>query len=161
ELQDTAARVFGRPMAISAQAVSPETHRVAVLTGPANVSIPSNLYLFDVGPGPAGKIASTWVGAATLSSTAQTGIGLRVALHGNFVYASTTFKGVQVVDVGQAVQQFKPRGGNTSPMRIPFNTDGIGWGQEYVVSTIPVSLNTGPRTGKPAFLSDLKVGDFI
>jgi hypothetical protein len=157
-------RVFGRPMGIAAQIAPPSAdpaawdnrHEVAVVTGPANVSIPSNLYLFEVGDdGPQTRIR--WIGAATLSNTAQTGIVRRVVLKDRYAYAITTFKGIQVVDLESAKAQFAAEGGDTSPMRIAFNSDQQGWGQESVVATIPLSK----ANGRPAFLSDLKVGDYV
>ncbi len=157
-IEDASDRVFGRPMGIAAQpTVNFGTHEVAVVTGPANTSIPSNLYLFDVAGDTPENTTSKWVGAATLSSTAQEGIVWRVALHRKFAYTLTTFKGIQVVDLEAARSEFEGAGGDTSPMRIAFNADGQGWGQQYVVATIPV-LKENER---PAFLSDLKVGDFV
>src|SRR5207247_4815675 len=74
-------------------------------------------------------------------------------------YVLTTSKGDQVADAHTATSQFKQLkpAGDTSPMRIAFNSDGQGWGQQFVVETIPVTKNNG----KPAFLSDLKVADFL
>jgi RHS repeat-associated protein len=153
---DPGNRIFaGRPMGISAQpGASPLVDEVAVIAGPADVSFPSNLLLYDVSDDPSPKIS--WVAAATLSNTAQTGIATRVALHRSRAYVLTTFKGLQVVDLTYARNQFS-HGGDTAPMRIALNSDGQGWGQEAVVATIPPELTAN---GRRAFLSDVKVGDF-
>jgi RHS repeat-associated protein len=144
---------YGKPMSIAAQNGPAGYHRVAVVTGPANKSIPSNLRVYDVADDPAAANIK-WVGAATLSATAQEGIGRRVALLGSFAYVLTMNKGIQVVDVGAAVAGFA---GDISDVRIPLNTDGRGWGQQFVVSTIPILK----RSGRPAFMSDLKAANFV
>jgi hypothetical protein len=83
QLPSATARVFGRPMGIAAQGgADGETHEVAIVTGPPNTSIPSNLYLFDVQNARSATPVSHWVAAATLSPTAQQGTVSRVALHG-------------------------------------------------------------------------------
>src|SRR5262249_21938382 len=137
-------RMLGQPMGIDG-IVDQErnVHTIAIVTGPAAASLPSNLRLFDVEDVPVSPPAppaskTTWVAAAPLSHTAVDGIVRKVVVHGSFAYAITTFKGVQVVDLDFARQFFTENGGGSSQMRIDLNTDGVGWGQEAVVGSIPV-----------------------
>jgi len=153
EIPEGQKSMAGRPMDIAAQADDNGGATVVVITGPTNVSLPSNLRIYQVYE----TGASDWIGAASLTVTATEGIAQRVAINGSFAYATTTMRGIQVVDIEYAEWLFDERGGDTSRIRIPLNTDGMGFGQEAVVATIPVLK----ENGRAAFLSDLKVADLV
>jgi hypothetical protein len=163
EFPDAQKRALGRPMGIAAEAdANGGGATVVVATGPANTSLPSNIRIYQAttvtNTTPTGQISTSvtteWVGAATLAATAAEGIVQRVALKGNFAYAVSTFKGLQVVDIQVAKNVFANLGGDVSEVRVPLNTDGMGVGQEAVVATIPIL-----KGSRPAFLYDVKVAD--
>jgi hypothetical protein len=163
EFADAQKRALGRPMGIAAEENATGTGAtIVVATGPADKSLPSNIRIYEAktvtNTTPTGQTATTasteWVGAATLSATAAEGIVQRVALKGNFAYAISTFKGLQVVDIEVAKNVFANLGGDVSDVRVPLNTDGMGVGQEAVVARIPILKN-----GRPAFLYDVKVAE--
>lgn len=162
ELPSLQRQMAGRPMDLDVQDDGQGGANVTVVTGPANTSFPSNVRLYHVPAAAAPSANSTpslqtdWIAGSTLTSTATEGIVRRVAMKGEFAYALTTFKGIQVVDLTFAQQLFRQGGGDTSRLRIPFNSDGQGFGHEAVVST--VSVLKGPR---PAFLTDLQVADLV
>lgn len=142
----------GRPMDIAARPDG-DGALVAVVTGPTDVSLPSNLRLYRIGS----SGASEWIGASSLTATASQGIVQRVALHDQFAYATTTQRGIQVVDLQSAQTLFETAGGDTSRVRVPLNTDAQGFGHEAVVATIPVLR----ENDRHAFLSDLDVLDLV
>jgi hypothetical protein len=124
---------------------------VVVGTGPTNQSKPSNIYLFDVSDD--GK--SRWIGATSLTNSAVDGFLVRMKLRSPFLYTATHRKGLQVVDLQASVAAFT--GENDFRMRLAFNSDGQGFGQEAVVQTIPVQ----DANGLPEYIPDLEVGDFL
>jgi hypothetical protein len=153
ELPDGQKRILGRPMDLDAQEESSGDVKVVVATGPADESLPSNLRVYRVSK----NGSSQWIGATSLTNTAAEGIVRRVVMDENSAYTITTNKGIQVVDLTIAEHVFATRGGDCSNVRIPLNTDAMGFGGEAVVATIPV-----PRSdGRPAFLNDLKVANLV
>ncbi len=102
-----------------------------------------------------------WVGAASLTSSTVEGYVLRARVRNDRAYASTFRKGIQVVDLGRARDNFFAATGGQLfstgyfSMVQKLNTDGQGFGNDAVVSTTKVE--TAP--GQPARLYDLDVAD--
>ncbi len=155
ELTTAQRSMLGRPMDLDAELDANGDARVIVATGPNDTSLPSNLRLYRILRG--SPATAQWIGAASLTTTAVEGIVRRVAMRGNFAYTISTQKGVQVVDLGKAEDEFRAEGGDSAAVRLALNTDGRGFAHEAVVATIPV---TG-RSSQPAFLADLKVADLL
>jgi hypothetical protein len=153
EFPEAQRQLLGRPMDVVATSDGQDGFNVVMVTGPANVSLPSNLREYHVHQTNTGW-QSDWIAGSTLSATAVEGIVRRVAVSGGFAYALTTQKGLQIVDLRFAEQVFQDGGGDTSRIRVPFNTDGEGFGQEAVTSTIPILVGS-----HAAFLSDLRIVD--
>ena len=142
----------GRPMDIALQPDGAGA-KVVVITGPTDVSMPSNLRIYRLSP--SGQ--TEWIGAASLTVTATEGIAQHVAIHGDYAYATNSQRGVQVVDLAAAEELFRERGGDVSRVRIPLNTAGEGFGHEAVVASVPVLK----PNALPAFLTDLAVADLV
>src|SRR5262245_47990429 len=143
-----------RPVDIVGEAESPLTggRVVAVATGPAAQSKPSNIWLLNVND----DSATRWIGAVSLTATAAEGFINRTFMRAGWLYSATQKKGIQVVDLGQVVDNFKPLETNAAEhfqMRQAFLTDGQGYGQENVAS-----IEVSSPSGGPARLSDLKAG---
>ncbi|HEY6552516.1 MAG TPA: hypothetical protein VI669_04135, partial [Vicinamibacteria bacterium] len=144
--------VTGRPVDIAG-----EEGTIVVPTSAAGRSRPENISVFDVSS-PADAL---WVGAASLSSSTVEGSILRVRVRNDRAYASNSRKGIQVVDLGRARDNFFTA--TTGQLFTPgyfatlqkLNTDGQGFGHDAVVSTTRVE--TAP--GQPARLYDLDVAD--
>jgi hypothetical protein len=154
DLRDPRFGVAYRPVDIVGEDESPLTggRVVVVATGPAAQSKPSNIWLLDVND----DSATRWIGAVSLTATAAEGFINRTFMRAGVLYSATQKKGIQVVDLGQVMDNFKPLERNAAEhfqMRSAFLTDGQGYGQENVVS-IPVQS----PFGGPARLSDLKAG---
>jgi hypothetical protein len=151
EIAEAQRQILGRPMDLDVQDDGQGGATVVVVTGPADVSLPSNLRVYYVPR----HGSSAWTAASTLASTATEGIVRRVISKGSYAYTIATNKGVQVVDLDFSKMLFEQGGGDTSRIRVPFNTDQQGFGHEAVVATIPVPK----ANGRPAFLSDLQVAE--
>ena len=141
-----------RPVDLVGETDSPLTggRVVAVVTGPTAQSKPSNVWLLDVND----DAATQWIGAVSLTSSAQEGFVSRSFLRAGVLYAATFRKGIQVVDLGRVKDAFKPVETDATghfQMRQAFLTDGQGYGQENVVG-IPVSS----PFGGPARLNDIE-----
>jgi hypothetical protein len=84
---------------------------------------------------------------------------VRTAFHGRFLYAASTRKGVQVVDVARAIQLLEPHLGDPWQelgIRTALNTENRGFGQAAVDQGVCVT-NSLPCQDR---LTDLAVGDF-
>ena len=141
-----------RPVDLVGETDSPLTggRVVAVVTGPTAQSKPSNVWLLDVND----DAATQWIGAVSLTSSAQEGFVSRSFLRAGVLYAATFRKGIQVVDLGKVKDAFKPVETDATghfQMRQAFLTDGQGYGQENVIG-IPVSS----PFGGPARLNDIE-----
>ncbi len=73
------------------------------------------------------------------ASAVQDGLLLRIVMKDQFIYASTFNKGLQVIDLQQAISEYQQR-----PL-IQFgeviSTEGQGFAIDAVVNTIPVSVS--------------------
>ena len=144
--------VTGRPLDLTG-----EEGTVVVATGPTSRSLPANLDVFDVSS-PADAL---WVGAASLTSSTVEGYILRARVRNDRAYSSTFRKGIQVVDLGRARDNFFAATGGQLfstgyfSMVQKLNTDGQGFGNDAVVSTTKVETTPG----QPARLFDLDVAD--
>ena len=141
-----------RPVDLVGETDSPLTggRVVAVVTGSTAQSKPSNVWVLDVND----DAATQWIGAVSLTSSAQEGFVSRSFLRAGVLYAATFRKGIQVVDLGKVKDAFKPVETDATghfQMRQAFLTDGQGYGQEDVVG-IPVSS----PFGGPARLNDIE-----
>lgn len=149
----TPAFFIGRAADIAGVELSPVTQGplVAVATGVGSYPLPSNLWIFDVSnPDVPNRVAA--VSATT--SAGQDGTVLRIAMKGGSIYASTFPKGIQVIDVREAVTAYENRESVDFGKRI--TTEGQGFGTEAVVNTI--SLTTSQ--GSIATMYDLEADDF-
>lgn len=135
EIVEAQGSVDGRPVDLAG-----EPGIVVVATGPTNKSRPSTLYLFDV----TSETESRWVGAASVASSAQDGFVQRVDMLDGLAYVLTGRRGVQVVNLQEAIDlfQFETKGEEFSPgyfsVRQKLNTAGQGFGQAAVRQPIPL-----------------------
>ncbi|TDI34808.1 MAG: hypothetical protein E2P02_29310, partial [Acidobacteria bacterium] len=135
EFPEAQASVDGRPVDIVG-----EDQIIAIATGPASRSRPSNLYFFDV----SSERESRWIGAATVAASAADGFVSRIRLLDGVAYALTGRKGVQVIDVTQATDLFQdtigaPFSSEYFSVLRRLNTAGQGFGQEAVSQAIPLT----------------------
>ena len=106
---------------------------------------------------------TTLIGAASVTNSVGDGYVQRITMKDGFVYALTFKKGLQVVSSNIAIDNvFRATGGKLSGtpffvMMRDLNTDGVGFGQDAVVQSIPIR----DAQGEPARMSDLKVADYI
>ncbi|HEX4965048.1 MAG TPA: Ig-like domain-containing protein [Thermoanaerobaculia bacterium] len=143
----------GRAIDIAGMDRSPVTGGalVAVAAGVGPLPLPSNLWIYDVSnPDVPSRVAA--VSATT--SAGQDGTLLRIAMKGGSIYASTFPKGIQVIDVQQAMIDYQDHEGIDFGRAI--TTEGQGFATDAVVNTIP--LTTGQ--GSIATMYDLEAGDF-
>ena len=159
EVPGTAVGIAGRPvdMAGEESAAIPGVRRLLVVGQTVtSQSRPSNLHVFDVSQDHPRRI-----GAATLSRTATEGTLSRVEVKGRHAYAITWRKGVLVVDLLEAKQNFDEEvagSGNTLRMDDLLARNGYGFGHDAVVQTIPLFK---PQSLSQWLLMDLKVGDYV
>jgi hypothetical protein len=132
------------------------SHRIIVGTTATNKSLPSNLQVFDTTQ----PSDPRWVGAASVSNGVVDGALVRLVVRGHYAYALTQRKGVQTVDVRKAEDNFAATGGPGTvayiKMVMALSTDGQGFGQDAVVSTIPLPVNASVSW----LPFDLDVGDY-
>jgi hypothetical protein len=103
---------------------------------------PANLYLYDV----TSDQTWSWMGVVTLGTDPLDGLVRRIRLKDNYVYAATTGigKGIQVVDLGQALSRFAAATaageGSTafSQMQSSLVQQGQGFARDAIVQTIRV-----------------------
>lgn len=131
---------------------------LAANVGGTAFSMPSNIWLFDV----SNRDQPVRVGALSVSSSAtQDGALLRIFMKDGFIFASTFNKGLQVIDVQQAINEFQ----QTPPVQFgqAMTTEGDGFALDAVVNTIPPLINVPAGQGViavPATMMDVKAGDF-
>lgn len=130
---------------------------------------PSNLWFYQDAT-PAGRPIGVStnglqrIGAVSLTGSTQEGTILRVALKDNFAYTITYPHGIQMVDMGQVMQEWSDamngaNGRSSGQMFSALATPGGGWATDAVVSTVPIP---SPQTGIGfAQTNGLAVGDFV
>src|SRR5260370_332960 len=113
--------------------------------GTSNLIIPSNVWLYDVStpdqPVRVGAVSAT-------TSTTQDGLLLRIFMKDQFLYTSTFLKGLEVIDLNQAVAEYQSVfSSNPSQFGQSITTEANGFATDTVVNTIPLySTNfTAPR----------------
>jgi hypothetical protein len=183
------ATFIGRAMDVAGQASSPVSRcrtvqlgqpcspvtggpllAVAAGMGGGENFIPSNAWIYDV----SSPDAPSRVGGVSVTTSAtQDGLLLRLFMKDQFLYTSTFQKGLQVVDLQQAVNEYQQTDPTTFGQAI--STEGNGFATDAVVNTIPLSApecvpNTQPcqvitdSKGNAqtfnATMWDLKAGDF-
>ncbi len=150
DTRDPRYTVSYRPVDLVGESDSPITggRIVAVATGPTAQSKPSNIWLLNVSD----DSRTDWIGAVSLTKSAQDGFINRTFLRAGVLYSATYRKGIQVVDLGLVTQSFKAPGSSEYfPMVQEFLTDNRGYGLENVVN-IPVDS----PFGGPARLNDIE-----
>jgi hypothetical protein len=137
--------VSGKIIDIAGDAESPVTNGPVVAVGSGlkfTVPGPSNFYLYDVkDPGDPKRIA-----VVSLTESAQQGTVLRLSLHNSFAYTVTYPFGVQVIDLQRAVKTHADA--FSDPVKAidasrAIVTEGVGFGQDAVVNSIPISNING------------------
>ena len=121
---------------------------VVVATGSTNRLKPASLLLFDV----TSDEQFRWIGVSSVVSSGMDGFIARVALKGGYAYTATMKKGIQVVDLQEAVGAL---GTQYFDAQWAINSEGRGWGQQAVVQTIAVPKNGG----RDWWLNDIDVAD--
>lgn len=142
---------IGRAIDAAGVEMSPVTRGplAAVAAGVGALPLPSNVWIYDVSnPDVPNRVAA--VSATT--SAGQDGTLLRIAMKGGSIYASTFPKGIQVIDVQQAVDDYRDR----IDFGHAITTEGQGFATDAVVNTIPLTMSQG----RVATMYDLKAGDF-
>jgi len=98
----------------------------------------------------------SWIGAVSLTEDILDGAVSSIALRGNRIFAATTRKGIQVVDVDQVLSEFQ---GSSSPViNHGINTAGQGFAMDAVIGTI--GIQNDPTFEYLDTLSDIKVADY-
>jgi len=116
-------------------------------------AIPGNVYLYDL----KSPDQPTLFGAVSVSTSAtQAGIALRLFMKDQFLYASTFLQGLQVIDVGQAIQEYASTSPSTRGQAL--STEGDGFAMDTIVNNIQLPL---PNQGGTATMFDLAVDDFV
>jgi hypothetical protein len=158
------ASFVGFAMDASGQASSPVTNGplVAIAAGQPGTQtiLPSNVWFYDVStPDTPARVAAV---SATISST-QDGELLRIFMKDQFLYASTFLKGLQVIDMQQAVTDYQQTDPTTFGQSI--STEGTGFATDAVVNTIPLFAknyqNLPPEPDYTATMNDLKAADYV
>ena len=132
----------GRAVDASGQSSSPVNGNgplVAIAAGIGEVSLPSNIWIYDVTkPDAPARLA----GVSATTSAALDGSLLRIFVLGQYIYASTYPKGLQVIDMAQAIADYNQTY-YTNPTQFgqQISTDGSGFGLDAVINTVPVQLN--------------------
>ncbi|HEY6306471.1 MAG TPA: hypothetical protein VI488_08465 [Candidatus Angelobacter sp.] len=132
---------------------------MAATVGASDVSIPSNIWLYDVSsPDQPVRVGAV---SATTSAT-QDGSLLRIFMKDNFIFTSTFLKGLQVIDIQRAIDEFQQTPANQFGGAI--TVEGNGFALDAVVNTIPVPLPLQGGTGNvltfQATMMDVKAGDY-
>src|SRR5260370_12693965 len=122
--------------------------------GTSNLIIPSNVWLYDVStpdqPVRVGAVSAT-------TSTTQDGLLLRIFMKDQFLYTSTFLKGLEVIDLNQAVAEYQSVfSSNPSQFGQSITTEGNGFATDTVVNTIPLYANNFTAT-----MFDLKAADYV
>lgn len=131
---------------------------MAATLGATDSSMPSNIWLYDLSnpdrPARVGALSAT-------TSATQDGTLLRIFMKDQFIFASTFRKGLQMIDLQQAVNEFQ----QTSPLDFgqAITTEGNGFALDSVVNTIPIPITVPSGTGviaAPALMMDVKAADY-
>jgi len=132
----------GRAVDASGQASSPVNNGnplVAIAAGIGQIPLPSNIWLYDVST-PDVPIRVAGVSATT--SASQDGALLRIFMKDQYIYTSTYPKGLQVIDLQQAISEYNQvYASSPTEFGEAISTDGDGFALDAVVNTIPVQLN--------------------
>lgn len=144
----------GRGTDIAGLAQSPVTSGplVAISAGTAqDVAIPANVWLYDV----SSPDQPNRVGAVSVSSSAtQSGVALRIVMKDNYLYASTLFQGLQVVDLQQVVGEFQQASPTAFGQAV--STEGQGFAMDAIINDIQLPTPSGGT----ATMFDLQADDF-
>jgi hypothetical protein len=130
---------------------------VAISAGTAqDVAIPGNVWLYDVsGPAQSPPTLPVRLGAVSVSSSAtQAGIAIRLAIKNNYLYASTLYQGLQVIDVQQAISEYRQT--SASDFAQAVSTEGQGFATDTIINAIQLPI----ASGGTATMFDLKADDF-
>ena len=130
---------------------------LAVGTGAGALPLPSNIFFYDVSD----PNNITRVGAMSVTSSAdQVGSILRMAVKDTFAYTSTFQKGIQVVDIQAAINEYKQVfASNPTQFGAQISTDGQGFALDTVVNTIPVMTTAFGGPPVQATLYGIAAGD--
>ena len=130
-----------------------------------DVAIPANVWLYDV----SNPILPVRAGAVSVTSSAdQAGIAVRLAMKDNYLYASTLYQGLQVIDLGNVIGDYQQASASTFGQAI--TTDGEGFAMDAIVNAIqlpiPNSAATPPPCGSSAIcgtatMFGLQADDFV
>jgi len=150
--------LLGRAQDLAGEETFPGTNGLlAVATGVGMLPLPSNIFFFDVSdPNNIKRVGA----ASVTGSAAQEGAILRMAMKDTFAYTATFRKGIQVVDIQQAMSEYQ-QVITTNPIQFgtQVTTDGEGFARDAVVSTIPVMTTAYGPTPVPAALYGIAAGD--
>ncbi len=125
-------------------------------TATQDVALPGNVWLYDVsGQSQTPPTPPYRVGAVSVTTSAtQAGIALRLAMKDNFLYASTLYQGLQVIDLQQAATEYQNTDPNTFAGAV--TTEGQGFATDSVVNDIQLPV----ATGGTATMFGLQADDF-
>jgi hypothetical protein len=151
KLVSTSETFAPRPYDIAGDVVGGQA-TLAVATGSTNRSKPASVLFFDANPE---TEETVWVGAASVTNSALEGFVSRLTMKGGFAYTATVRKGIQVVQLTRNLLGLDALARQNA--RAAINTDGSGFGQEYVVQTIPIPAKDGGSGFY--YLSDIKAAE--
>jgi len=157
------ASFIGRAIDIAGQAKSPVTASkgglIALAAGTAvDNAIPGNVWLYDV----SSPFQPTRVGAVSVSSDVTRGIPTRLFMKDNFLYANTFQKGLQVIDLNQALSEYATvYFANPIGFGQAVSTAGDGFAMDAVTNTIalPQLIGVPPQPTGSIVMNDLKAYD--
>jgi hypothetical protein len=129
---------------------------LAAGTGAGPIPLPSNIYFFDASDPNTLKR----VGAMSVTGSAnQEGTILHMAMKDTFVYTTTLFKGIQVVDINQAMAEYNSVfSTNPTQFGVQASTEGEGFARDAVINTIQV-MTTAFGSPVPAALYGIAAAD--
>lgn len=132
----------GRAVDASGQSSSPVNGGrplVAIAAGIGEIPLPSNIWLYDVStPNVPVRVA----GLSATTSASQDGALLRIFMKDQYIYTSTYPKGLQVIDLQNAITEYtQVYATNPSGFGTAITTEGSGFGLDSVVNTIAIQLN--------------------
>src|SRR2546423_2753600 len=152
--------LLGRAQDLAGEETFPGTSGglLAVATGAGPLPLPSNIFFYDVSnPDNLKRIGAMSV----TGSASQEGTILHMIMKGPFAYTTTFQKGIQVVDVQQAINEYN-QVFSTNPVQFgtQITTEGEGFARDTVVNTIPVMTTAFGPTPVNATLYGLAAADF-
>ncbi len=118
----------------------------------------SAVYLYRSDPA---RNTIRWAGGVSLTSGAVDGSVVSIAIKEARLYAATMRKGIQVVDLQAALDEFSQQSGIIGNFKIQFllGTEGQGFANDTVISTIGVM--GVPEEEYRAWLFNIKADDFL